>query len=381
VGWELTAGQEGVRARAAEVAAEVVAPRVARLEADRGFAADVWDAFRSADLCGVPLAEAHGGSGAGWVAFAAALAELAGASLGMSGALGVHTMAAAAIEAYGTDEQRARLLPDLSSGEAVGTLSFTERGTGSDPARIMTTATPDGDGFVLQGQKWFATNSPLAGPACIAARDEGRDGRLTAFLVDKGAPGLTIGEPIRTMGAAGLQTASIDLHGVRVGADAVLGGEEQRGNGFEVFQVGVSSGRLALAAQSLGMAARALDESIAYARQRTQLNRSIAMLPTIQTLLADMATDIEAMRQLVAWCARRRDETPQIRTEAATTKLFCATVGRQVVDRAMSVHGAYGYTTDFVVERLYRDAKLPELVEGTPEMQRVIVAQDLLWPR
>jgi alkylation response protein AidB-like acyl-CoA dehydrogenase len=377
--FELTEEQRALRRATADFAREEIAPRVARMDAEDRFPGSLRDSMRRRGLWGLPFPAAYDGGGLGYLDYVIALEQIAQESLAVAATLSVHTMAAATVFHHGTDEQRRRWLPPLLAGDEVGTFSFTELATGSNPAAITTTAERNGHGFVLSGQKMFASNSTLGGAAIIFAKDKEQDDRITAFVVAKHGEGYRPGTPVRKMGLGGFETAPFVLDGYRVAEDGVLGGEAMRGRGFDVLLDMITIGKLGIAAQSLGLAGRALREAVTYAGQRRQLNKPLRMFSTIQALVAEMATAVEASRWMAYHAAFRRDAGHGIAVEAAMAKLFCAETAKVVVDKSLSVHGCYGYTKEFTVERLYREVKLGELYEGTPEMQKLLIASKVLW--
>ncbi len=379
--FELTAEQEGVRARTREFAASQIRPRVECMDGEDRFPAEIWEGMKRYRLWGLPYPKLHGGSQEGYLSLVLAIEEMSRESVAVAATLSVHTMAAATIFHYGTDQQKRRFLPPLLSGEKIGSFAFTEAATGSDPQAITTTATGKKGCFVLNGTKLFSSNSTLDGFAVVFAKDQEKEGQITAFIVPKDVQGFTVSKPVRKMGMGGFETAPFTLTEVCIPEENAVGGEPGRGRGFQILMDIISIGKLGVAAQSLGLAERAMEEAVKYAGQRKQLNKPLRMFPTIQTLIAEMATEIEASRWLTYYAAFAREEGKSIILEGAMAKLFGAQTAKRVVDKSMSIHGCYAYTKDFTVERLYRDVKLAELYEGTNEMQKILIASRVLWSR
>jgi alkylation response protein AidB-like acyl-CoA dehydrogenase len=375
----LTDAQAAAQRRARAFAAEVIEPHLCAMENEDRFPAEVWQGMSENRLWGLPYPEEYGGSGEGYLSYVLALEEISRRGVAVGATLSVHTLAAGAIYHYGTAEQKRKFLPPLSRGEQIGSFSFTERATGSDPAAITTVAEKTVDGFRLNGRKMFSSNSTHDGVAVVFAK-EGAN-QISAFIVPKNAPGFKRGERVRKMALGGFETAPFTLDDVTVPEENLLGGEAQRGKGFQILLDVISIGKLGIAAQSLGLAERALEEAIKYAGQRTKADKPLRTLPTIQTLVAEMAVEVEASRWLTYHAAASREAGKSIVLEGAMAKLFGTESAKRVVDKAMSVHGCYAYTKEFAVERLYREVKLGELYEGTPEMQKILIAAKVLYAR
>ena len=377
--FSLTQAQKAVREKTKTFAAKVIPPCIAAMEQEDCFPAAVWTGMKENGLWGLPYPKTYGGTGEGYLGYVLALEEISRQSVAVGATLSVHTLAAGALYHYGTDEQKSIFLPELLRGEKIGSFSFTETATGSDPAAITTFARETEAGFVLNGRKMFSSNSTHEGVAIVFAKDD--ENQISAFIVPKNTPGFQGEERVRKMGLGGFETAPFTLVDVVVPRANLLGGQAQRGKGFQILMDVISIGKLGIAAQSLGLAQRALEEAIRYAGQRARGNKPLRMLPTIQTLVAEMAVEVEASRWLTYHAAARRESGQSIVLEGAMAKLFSSESAKRVVDKAMSVHGCYAYTKDFPVERLYREVKLGELYEGTPEMQKVLIASKVLYAR
>jgi len=377
--FSLTDTQVVVQRRARAFAADVVSQHVDAMDQEDRFPVEVRNGMKEARLWGVPYPEEFGGSGEGYISYVLALEQIARQSVAVGATLSVHTLATGALYHYGTPEQRRKFLPPLLSGEQIGSFSFTERATGSDPAAIATTAVKIEKGFELNGRKMFSSNSTHDGVAIVYAKEN--ENQISAFIVPKNSPGFKREERARKMGLGGFETAPFTLTNVFVPEENLLGGDAQRGKGFQILLDIISIGKLGIAAQSLGLAQRALEEAIKYAGDRKKSDKPIRTLPTIQTLVAEMAVEVEASRWLTYHAAFQREIGKSIALEGAMAKLFSTESAKRVVDKAMSVHGCYAYTKDYPIERLYREVKLGELYEGTPEMQKILIAAKVLYAR
>lgn len=375
----LTKAQVATQEKAKAFAAEMIPPCLGAMEKDDCFPPVLWQGMRKNGLWGLPYPKEYGGAGDGYLSYVLALEQISRQSVAVGATLSVHTLAAGALYHYGTQEQKEKFLPSLLSGEQIGSFSFTEKATGSDPAAITTIAEETENGFRLNGRKMFSSNSTHAGIAIVFARESGN--QISAFIVPKDSPGFKREERVKKMALGGFETAPFTLVDVAVGEANLLGGPAQRGKGFQILLDVISIGKLGIAAQSLGLAQRALEEAISYAGQRTRSDKPLRMLPTIQTLIAEMAVEVEASRWLTYHAAAKRESGQSIVLEGAMAKLFGTESAKRVVDKAMSVHGCYAYTKEFPVERLYREVKLGELYEGTPEMQKILIASKVLYAR
>ena len=278
----------------------------------------------------------------------------------------------------GTDEQKQRWLPRLAEG-AVASFALTEAEAGSDPSGLTTSATRDGDGYVISGAKRFITNAPVAGLFLVFARTReatAGDPGIAVFLVPAGLPGLEVGPHDRKMGQEGSWTADVTLTGVRVPADALIGGSEQ--TGYQAAMMSLARGRVQIAAVAVGAARRALDESVTYAATATQGGTPIGDFQLVQAHLADMQAGVLAGEALVRECARKYHTGEDRRIAPSVAKLFCTEMAGQVADKAVQVHGGAGYIREVPVERIYRDVRLLRLYEGTSEIQRLVIGGGLV---
>ena len=283
-----------------------------------------------------------------------------------------------AIVLAGTDEQRARYLPKLASGELIGSFALTEPDAGSDAMSLRVSAERDGDRYVLNGTKRYITNAPIAGLFSVMARTapERRANSISCFLVEAGTPGLIIGKPDKKMGQAGALTSDVVFDNCRVPASALLGGEE--GNGFRTSMRVLDKGRLHISALCVGIADRLLRDAVKYATERKQFGQPIAEFQLIQAMIADSQAELYAARCMVLDAARMRDRGENTTMQAACCKLFSTEMVGRVADRAVQIHGGAGYMSEYAVERFYRDVRLFRIFEGTSQIQQLVIARETI---
>ncbi|MET8506662.1 acyl-CoA dehydrogenase family protein [Streptomyces sp. NPDC004787] len=361
-----------------EIAAREIAPGAAEEEAAGHFPRALFRLLSASGLLGLPYDSAHGGGDQPYTVYLQVLEELAAARLTVGLGVSVHTLSCHALAAFGSAEQRAAHLPAMLGGGLLGAYCLSEPSSGSDAAALRTRAVRDGGDWVLDGTKAWITHGGIADFYTVMARTGGEGpGGITAFLVPGDAPGLSAAAPERKMGLKGSPTAQVHLDGVRVPDARRIGAE---GQGFAIALAALDSGRLGIAACAVGVARAALDTAVSYARERRQFGRPIADFQGLRFLLADMATQVEAGRALYLEAARLRDEGRPFGKQAAMAKLFCSDAAMRVTTDAVQVLGGYGYTADFPVERLLREAKVLQIVEGTNQIQRVVIARHLAGP-
>jgi alkylation response protein AidB-like acyl-CoA dehydrogenase len=338
-------------------------------------------------LFGVTIPEEYGGLGLDLLTYALIQIELSRGWMSLSGVLNTHFISAWMIKTHGTDEQREQYLPRMATGELRFAYSMTEPHAGSDVQAIRTRATRDGDGYVISGQKMWATNALRAGAIMLLAvtdpAAEKRSAGMTAFIVEKEPevekqPGLTIPGKLGKLGYKGVETTELVFDGFRTPASSVLGGEAGVGQGFYYFMGGIELGRVNIAARAVGIATRAFEESIAYAQQREAFGKPIARHQAVQLKLAQMATKIEAARLLTLQAAERKSAGERADLEAGMAKLFATEMAEEVALEAMRIHGGAGYSSELVIERIYRDAPVLILGEGSNEIQQLVIARRLL---
>jgi alkylation response protein AidB-like acyl-CoA dehydrogenase len=341
--------------------------------------------MREMGLFGVTIPEEYGGLGLDLSTYALIQVELSRGWMSLSGVLNTHFISAWMINSYGTDEQREHYLPRMASGELRSAYSMTEPHAGSDVQAIRTRAVPEGDEWVITGQKMWVTNGLRAGMIMLLAvtdpAAEPRHKGMTAFIVEKPpgqeqAPGLVVSKPLSKLGYKGVETVALSFDGFRTPASSVLGGAENAG--FSQFMGGIELGRVNIAARAVGIATRAFEEAIRYAQQRETFGKPIAQHQAIQLKLAQMATKNEAARLLMMQAAEKKDAGERADLEAGMAKWFATETAEEVAFEAMRIHGGYGYSQEFVVERLYRDAPVLVLGEGSNEIQQLLIARRLL---
>lgn len=344
--------------------------------------AGVWPAGNVAklgqlDLMGIPIPEQYGGLGLDFLTWAAVGEELSRACTTTGAVYGAHMLALFPILTFGTEEQKLKHLIPLARGEHIGAFGLTEPGAGSDAAAVSTKAQPDGDHYLLNGTKIFITNGGEAHTyVIIASTDPSRGVRgLTAFVVGKGTPGFAFGKNEKKMAFPSLPNRELIFSDCRVPRENVLGRE---GGGFLVAMRTLGVGRIGMAIGAVGVARAALEAAVPYARQRHQFGKPISSFQAIQFMLADMATEIDAARLLTWRSAWLKDQGKPFEKEAAMAKLYASEVAMRVTTKAVQIFGGYGYTRDFPVERYMREAKLFEIVEGTSEIQRTVIANQVI---
>ncbi|WP_156721437.1 acyl-CoA dehydrogenase family protein [Streptomyces apocyni] len=361
-----------------ELVQREIAPRAAEEEDAGHFPREVFTLLSESGLLGLPYDSEYGGGDQPYEVYLQVLEELAAARLTVGLGVSVHSLACHALAGYGTKEQRTDHLPAMLGGGLLGAYCLSEPSSGSDAASLRTKAVRDGGDWVITGTKAWITHGGLADFYTVLARTGGEGARgITAFLVPGDAEGLSAAAPERKMGMKGSPTAQLHFDGVRV-PDARRIGDE--GQGFAIALSALDSGRLGIAACAIGVAQAALDEALSYATERKQFGRPIADFQGLRFMLADMATQIEAGRALYLAAARLRDAGRPFSRQAAMAKLFCTDAAMRVTTDAVQVLGGYGYTADFPVERLMREAKVLQIVEGTNQIQRMVIARHLAGP-
>ena len=330
-------------------------------------------------LFGMTIPEEFGGLGVDMTTFSIVFEELSRGWMGVAGVLGSHSMACFIISKHGTPEQKAKYLPELATGTRRSGLGLTEPGAGTDLQGIATTATLDGDHYIVRGSKTWITNARHADPLPVLVKtDPKADPRhkgMSVLLIDAGTPGFTIGKDIPKMGYKGPESCEVILDEVRVPVEQLLGGVE--GRGMQQVLSALETGRLNIAARSVGIAARAYEEAVKYAKSRMAFGKSISEFQAIQLKIADMATDLQAARLLTYWAASEADQGKRVDLQTAQAKVFASEVAIQNSLRAMQVHGGYGYSTEYEIERLYRDAPLMSIGEGTNDIMRMVIAKQI----
>ncbi|MFF6786767.1 acyl-CoA dehydrogenase family protein [Streptomyces sp. NPDC012510] len=361
-----------------EIAQREIAPHAAEEEDSGRFPRDLFGLLSESGLLGLPYDSEHGGGDQPYEVYLQALEELAMARLTVGLGVSVHTLACHALANYGTKEQQVEHLPAMLGGRLLGAYCLSEPSSGSDAASLRTRAVRDGGDWVITGTKAWITHGGIADFYTVMARTGGEGSRgITAFLVPGDAEGLSAAAPEKKMGMKGSPTAQLHFDGVRVPDSRRLGEE---GQGFAIALSALDSGRLGIAACAIGVAQAALDEAVAYATGRRQFGRPISDFQGLRFMLADMATQTEAGRALYLSAARLRDAGRPFSKQAAMAKLLCTDAAMKVTTDAVQILGGYGYTADFPTERYMREAKVLQIVEGTNQIQRMVIARHLAGP-
>jgi len=378
VDFSFTDEQELLRRTVREFAASEVAPHVMRWDENQEFPHEALRQAGEIGLLGILVPEDYGGAGLGYVEYALIVEELSrvDGSIGIS--VAAHNgLCTNHVYIAGSDEQRRRYLPDLASGRRLGGWSLTEPTAGSDAGGTQSTARREGDDFVLNGAKTFTTHGTVGDVVVVFAvtdRARGKHG-ISAFIVERGTPGFRPGKKENKMGLRASDTSEVVMQECRVPVQQLLGRE---GEGFiDALRI-LDGGRISIAALALGMARGAYEAALAYSRQRAQFGRPIAEFQAVQFMIADMLTKIEAAAGLVYRAAWMKDRGMKTTRESAMAKLFASEVGVEVADRALQIFGGYGYVKDYPAEKYYRDMKLCTIGEGTSEIQRLVIAREIL---
>ena len=369
---------ESLLALTRELTEQELLPRVAEAEQRGEFPREVFRTLGKAGLLGLPYAEEHGGAEQPYEVYLQVLEELSRGWLAVGLGVSVHTLSCFPLAAYGTDEQRAQWLPDLVGGELLGSYCLSEPGSGSDAAALATRARLDGSDYVVDGVKAWVTHGGAADFYNLMVRTGGDGAKgISCLLAPADTPGLQPQTPERKMGMRSSPTASVVLEQARVPSDRLLG---QEGQGFRIAMAALDGGRLGISACAVGLAQAALDAAVDYAKERRQFGQRIADFQGVSFLLADMATQVEAARALYLSAARLRDAGCPFSAQAAMSKLFSTDTAMRVTTDAVQVLGGYGYVEDFPAERYLREAKVLQIVEGTNQVQRVVIGRSLTGP-
>jgi len=340
---------------------------------------DIVAEMRELGLFGLSISPDYGGLGLNMEEEVRVVFELGQTSPAFRSLAGTNIgIGSQSIVLAGTDQQRQHYLPKLASGELIGSFALTEPDAGSDAMSLRTTATRDGDHYVLNGTKRFITNAPVAGLFSVMARTapERKASSISCFLVDAGTPGLTLGKPDKKMGQAGALTCDVVFDNCRVPATALLGGEE--GNGFRTAMRVLDKGRLHISALCVGLAERLVRDAVRYATERKQFGQPIAEFQLVQAMIADSQAELYAARSMVLDAARKRDRGENTTLEAACCKLYATEMVGRVADRAVQIHGGAGYISEYAVERFYRDVRLFRIYEGTSQIQQLVIARETI---
>jgi alkylation response protein AidB-like acyl-CoA dehydrogenase len=376
--FELNEEQRLVRDMVRDLAQNEIAPRAAEVDKSEEFPAENIRQMAELDLMGLPFPEKYGGGGGDYVSYAITVEEIARAcgSTGLIYAAHI-SLGCTPIYLFGTEEQKQKWLPRLCSGQGLGAFGLTEPEAGSDAGATRTIAVRDGDDYILNGSKMWITSGAIADVVnCTAKTDPTAGTRgITCFLVEKGMPGFIPGKNEPKMGLKGSVTSALSLENCRVPASNILGKE---GEGFKQMLITLDGGRISIGAMALGLAQAAFDEASRYAQERVQFGQPIAKFQAIRWMIADMATEIDAARLMVYRAAAMSDAGVRFTKEAAMAKLFASEVAERAAFKTLQIHGGYGYSREYPVERIYRDQRLCSIGEGTSEIQRLVIARQIL---
>lgn len=371
-----TEEQEMMRNMVQDFAREEIAPEVERMEKEDRFPREIIHKMGELGLMGIPIPEEYGGSGMDFTSYIIAIHEISKVSAAVGVILSVHTSVGTnPILRFGTEEQKKKYIPKLASGKYVGAFALTEPGAGSDAANVKTTAKLKDDHYILNGSKIFITNGTAADTFITFARTgEGKEG-ISAFIVERDTPGFSIGKVEEKMGLHGTGTVTLSFDNCQVPKEQLLGEE---GEGFKIAMANLNVGRIGIGAQSLGVAEAALEHAIHYAKEREQFGKPIAHNQGISFKLADMATKIEAAKLLVYYAVDLAEKKLPLSQAASMAKMFASDTAMKTAIEAVQIFGGYGYTEDHPVERFFREAKVTQIYEGTNEIQRIVIAKNLL---
>ena len=364
-----------VRDTVRQFALEKIAPVAEELDREKRFPYELVAELAELGLMGMTIPEEYGGGGTDTLSYAIAIEELT--RIDSSVAITVaahHSLGTLPIYYFGSEEQRRRWLPDLASGRALAAFGLTEANAGSDAGATRTTATLENGEWVVDGSKIFITNAGTAITACVTITALTGDGEISNIIVPNGTEGYVISEPMQKLGWRASDTRELSFQGARVPEENLLG---PRGQGFHQFMQILDGGRISVAAMGVGLAQGCYDLASSYALEREQFGRPIAKFQSVQTMLVDMATEIEAARELVWKAAWEKDQGRDFGKTAAMAKLFSGELSHRAANWALQIHGGYGFMDDYAISRLYRDQKILEIGEGTNEVQRMVIARHL----
>ncbi|UCF08511.1 MAG: acyl-CoA dehydrogenase [Thermoplasmata archaeon] len=374
----LTTEQEMVRKMVREFAETELRPIAAEIDKSAQYPEETVKKMGKLGLMGMNVPKEYGGGGLDSVSYAIGVEEISRVCASHGVIMSVNnSLACFPIEKFGTEDQKKKFLIPIASGEKLGCFGLTEPSAGTDAASQQTTAVLDGDEYIINGSKIFITNGAVADTIVFFAMTDKSKGTrgISALVLDKNTPGFSIGTIEEKMGIRASVQAELVFQDMRLPGDNLLGEE---GKGFKIAMMTLDGGRIGIASQALGIAQAALDESLKYAKEREQFGKPIGRFQAIQWMIADMATEIQAARFLVYKAAWTKDHAKRYSVEAAMAKLYASDVAVKATRNAIQVHGGYGFINDYPLERLYRDAKITEIYEGTSEVQRMVIAGDKL---
>jgi len=361
-----------------EFSRDVIAPTAMERDRSKEFPIENLKKMGELGLMGMMVPLEYDGSGSDTIGYVIALSEIAYSCASTAVVMSVHnSIVCESILTYGNQRQKEKYLKPLARGEIIGAFAMTEPQAGSDPARQATIAVQDGEHYILNGTKRFITTGKNAEFVIVTAKTDvaKRHKGISTFLVKKGTPGFNIGKMEEKMGLCASDTTDLIFEDCRVPGEDMIGDE---GEGFKIAMTGLDGGRIGIAAQSVGVAQAALDASVTYAKEREQFGQPISKFQGLRWMIADMATEIEAARQLMFSAASIKDRGEKYTAQASMAKLFASEVVNRVTEKALQIHGGYGYVKEYPVERFYRDARVFTIYEGTSEIQRIVISNHIL---
>ena len=371
------AKHEMIKKLAREFAENEIAPVAIDADATGEYPKELWEKVARYGFTGITIPKEYGGMGGDYKSLVLAMEEFAAKDVSAGSFLMSNSLSGAPYLYFGNEEQKQKYLKPLAQGKTIASFGLTEPGAGCDSGSVSTTAEEDGDYYILNGRKTFITMAPLCDYAVIFAKTDMKAGTrgITAFIVESKWDGFSTGKPESKMGIHASVTSDIILENVRVPKENILG---QIGKGFNIAMSILDAGRVTVAAQSLGAAKGALDCAVEYSKERVQFGRAISKFQNTQFTLADMATKVEAARQLVYSAADKLDNHQKVTTEAAMAKYYASETAVEVANKSLQIHGGYGYMKEYTIERIYRDARILPIYEGTSEIQKLVISRNVL---
>jgi butyryl-CoA dehydrogenase len=376
--FELNEEQKMIRKMVRDFAEKEIAPIAQETDKREQFPWEIIRKMGELGLMGLPFSEEYGGAGADTVSYAIAMEEISRVCGSTAITLAAHiSLCTFPIYQFGNEEQKRKYVPKLASGEWIGALGLTEPGAGSDAGGVKARAVLDGDEWVIHGQKCFITNGSIADVVVLTALTDPEKGSrgISNFIVEKGAPGFRPGRDEEKMGLKGAITSELSFEDCRIPKENILG---TPGEGFKQALITLDGGRISIGAMALGLAQGAFERALSYSKERQQFGQPICDFQAVQWMLADMATEIEAARLMIYQAAWLEDQGVRFTKEAAMAKLYASEAAERACFKALQIHGGYGYTREYEVERMYRDQRLCTIGEGTSEIQRLVIARQVL---
>ena len=376
--YKLTDEQLMIQAMVREFSRKVVAPEAAERDQNKEFPAQILKKMGELGFMGMMIPPAYGGEGADTISYVLALSEIAYSCASTAVVMSVHnSIVCESIYHFGNEDQKQRYLKLLAAGKMIGAFALTEPHAGSDPVAQITTAVRDGDSYVINGVKRFISTGKNAGLVIVTAKTDEtlRHKGISAFIIPRKTQGMIVGRTEDKMGLRASDTTDLIFEDCRIPAENLLG---QEGDGFKIVMKGLDSGRIGIAAQSIGVAQAAMDAAVKYAKERDQFGQKICKFQGLRWIIADMATEIEAARQLMLSAASMKDRGEKYTAQASMAKLFASEMVNRVTGKALQIHGGYGFIKDYAVERFFRDARVFTIYEGTSEIQRIVISDHVL---